>query len=332
MYKIILNANENPFNVDEQLQGKINEAVAKIDYNRYPDPNSEGIKKVFGTYLGVSTDKVTTGNGSDEILRNLISFYLKAGDKILFFENDFSMYTYYSKLHGVEDHYYKIGRTLDVDDFISFAKDLGPKMFIFSNPNNPTGRLLANEDIETIIQALPEVKIVVDEAYMEFAGTSILGKEETYDNLYITRTMSKAVGMASLRVGVCVSNPENISFMEKSKAPYNVNLISQAIAEEVFKEENLAVVRERIGFLIEERDRVMEAIGAMAIRDLEIYPSAANFIYFESARTGEIVEEFKKAQILIRDYPGKDNFRISIGTREENDAVLDVFRRINERG
>lgn len=328
MYKIILNANENPFNADEDLKKRILKRLESVDFNRYPDPDSERIKELFASYLKVNKENVTTGNGSDEVLRNLISFYCKCSDDILFFEKDFSMYSYYANLHGLNPHYYEIQGDFRADKFIKYAQDLRPAMVIFSNPNNPTARLISREDIRLILEGLKETIVVVDEAYMEFADESVIQDIEDFENLFVTRTMSKAIGMASIRVGVCLSQAENIDFMEDQKAPYNINSLSQAAVEEVFSEDNLTLVKERISYIKDERDRVLEELEVINVQGLRVFPSAANFIYFESKEAEEICQAFDEAGILIRKFEGQENFRISIGTKEENDMVLDVFRRL----
>lgn len=326
---IKLDANESPFDLSEDLKAKIISKIEEVNFNVYPDPDSEVVKEKFGDYLGVSKSHISIGNGSDELLGNIISLYLKENDKLQLFARDFGMYTYYAKKRGVKPVYYDrpLDKALDLENFVSAVKDSQAKMLIFSNPNNPTGSVLTKEEILYILDQLPYVKIVLDEAYGEFSEVSLVDEIENHDNLLITRTLSKAMGMASIRVGACISNEENISFLEANKVPYNVSTLSQLCVETILDEKYIRESQEKVKYIVDERNRVFQTLESMGLKDLKAYPSQANFIYMSSPRMEDFVLYLNREGVLIREFPESQFFRITIGLREENDMVLDLIRR-----
>lgn len=215
----------------------------------------------------------------------------------------------------------------NVDDFILFGKRRKPSLIIFSNPNNPTGAAVSCHDIERILLSFPDINVVVDEAYFEFNGETMVPFVDKYKNLIVTRTLSKAWGLAALRVGFLIACKDKIKELNDKKVPYNVNSISQELAAKalVYKDE----VKANADIIIEERERVFEKLREMEeTYDLvKFYPSKGNFIYGESIKANEIAEALEGKSIDIRTFDD-NSFRITIGTYEENNKVIIAIKQI----
>lgn len=215
----------------------------------------------------------------------------------------------------------------NVDDFILFGKRRKPSLIMFSNPNNPTGAAVSCHDIERILLSFPDINVVVDEAYFEFYGETMVPFINKYKNLIVTRSLSKAWGLAALRVGFLIACEERIKELKAKKSPYNVNSISQELAAKalVFKNE----IKASTDIIIEERERVFKNLREMEEPHglVKFYPSRGNFIYGESIKTNEIVKGLEEKSINIRAFDD-NSFRITIGTSEENNKVIIAFKQI----
>ena len=220
---IRLNANENPYDdVMERVFSEISKDYNKL--NRYPDENSYELRKAYGKYINKAPEKIMFGNGSDEAISIIMDAYLKSGSKLFTLNPDFSMYDFYAKKLGASCEKISIlDGKFTIDKFIEEAIEKNVQMIIFSNPNNPTGKLFKRAEMKKILDAFSKIPVIIDEAYGEFAEESMLEFIEEYSNLYVTKTLSKAFAMAGLRIGCAVSNEKNISYLNKFKPPYNVN-------------------------------------------------------------------------------------------------------------
>ena len=235
-YKIRLDANECPDNLPDEIKLQIDKAMQGIDYNRYPDPLAEELINSFSEFYGINPELVTAGNGSDELIFLIESAFLEKGDKMLVVSPDFSMYRFYSSICEVEcDSFIKDDNLeIDVDALIEKLNSDNIKLLLFSNPCNPTGRGVTAQDARRLVSSTNAL-VILDEAYMDFWNQSLIGEVESYDNLIIFRTASKAVGCAALRLGFAVANPVISRAIKAVKSPYNVNSISQAVGEVIYK-------------------------------------------------------------------------------------------------
>ena len=235
-YEIRLDANESFLTFPKEIEDEMVEALKNSALNRYPDPNATKLVKGFADYFKVNPDCVTAGNGSDEIISVIMNAFLQKGDKILTLEPDFSMYRFYAEIAECESVKYQKDNNLDVniDDVIALANNENVRIVIFSNPCNPTSRIVTKDDVRKLINNT-EALVVLDEAYMDFAeDESLLGEFENYDNLIILKTCSKALGSAALRLGFAVANKTLTNVIRAVKSPYNVNSVSQALGEVLF--------------------------------------------------------------------------------------------------
>ena len=279
--------------------------------------------------IGVPSECLLAGNGSDQMLGYLIGTYLGKGKKLCTLDPDFSMYDYYASSYESETVRYPFlnEENTDVSGFISFAKSSGADMILFSNPNNPSGRCLSIKEIEQIVSSFT-VPVVIDEAYMEFSSQesaiSLLGK---YGNLYVTRTLSKAYGLAGLRVGFLIGSGENMKRLKAAFVPYALNSVSMKIAAAVLGYAD--IYRSQIEEIKNERQRVYNCLKNF--KRLKVYPSEANFLYGSSPFRNEMLDLLKEKNIVIRSYGDTDRFRITIGMPEENDMVLAVLNEFEGR-
>ena len=318
---ILLNANEYYDNQPEEIRSRLAELAMTMAYNRYPDNSQTVIREAYAKAMNLTADQILAGNGSDQMLGYIISRTLKPHDVLVTLKPDFSMYDYYAESYGAKVAKFACNESgdFDVDEFIAFAKKKDAKMILFSNPNNPTGHCLSIADVEKIVTADHKIPVVIDEAYMEFADEeSALSLVDKHDNLYVTRTLSKAYGLAGLRVGFLVTNARRMQELRGSFVPYALNSFSAAAAAIVLEYD----ISARVDAIKAERDRVYEALKD----DVWVYPSAANFLYARSDHKEALLEALAEKDIVIRNYAGTPYFRITIGTPEDNDTIIQIVR------
>lgn len=320
----LLNANENPENLNRQIVKEISEAIAEIDFNRYPDDDMSELKKAYGEYISLSPDQIIVGNGSDEMLGLLINLTLGEGKKLYTMEQDFSMYDYYASMQGAEIVRFPITANdmFDVDEFIRFGKKNDIDMIIFSNPNNPTGRQIKNGSIIKTLESFQDIKVVVDEAYAEFCNVNMLPYLDLYPNLLITRTLSKAYGLAGVRCGFLLGNKELIKEIAPYKVPYNVNVLTQLTALITLQYKDLMYAGiERIKSL---RDTMYMEYLMNKPQKVTLYPSAANYFYGVCEDKEKLLQVMEENNIVIRNFDG-NSFRISVGNEEDNKRVIELL-------
>ena len=329
VYPIRLDSNESFLPLPSSIKKELTEAVGKVELNRYPDPYARELCRKAGAFFGVAPESMTAGNGSDELIGLILSNFLEPGDSMLVALPDFSMYDFYAQMNGV-----RVVDALEVcwenperpfafsaDLLIQAAKESQAKLLIFSNPCNPTSLGLCAKEVEKVIEALPEVLIVVDEAYMDFTGGSVLSKVPAYDHVVLLKTCSKAFGMAGIRLGFAVAGPDITRALQAVKSPYNVNSMTQAVGCVLF--DHPVYLMDCIEDIKNSRDELYEGLIALKGKKTEIeiiLPTETNFVFFKTARPREIYEGLLENGISIRYM--KDFLRISAGSKEENEAVL----------
>ena len=323
-YAIRLDANECPDNLPADIREQFAQKVREISFNRYPDPLAERLVASFAAYYGVDPAFVTAGNGSDELIFLIESAFLQKGDKMLVVSPDFSMYNFYSSICEVEcDSFYK-GEDLeiDVDALIEKINRDKINMVIFSNPCNPTGKGITRTEAEKLVSSVKAL-VILDEAYMDFWTESLLDKIGDYSNLIIFRTASKLVGSAALRLGFAVANPTISRAVKAVKSPYNVNSVSQALGEIVYRQKEYLQNRQKT--IVNNKEMLYNGlIGiADAQEDITVFSSIANFVFVKTNRSREIWEYLKGRSIVVR-LMG-EYLRITAGTADEVEAVLDAL-------
>lgn len=327
-YQVRLDANESFQDLPADVRADVLDAVAKVNFNRYPDPYCTRLNQKFAAFFKVDPKCVTAGNGSDELISILVANFLCPGDTMMVALPDFSMYGFYAQMCGakVEALTKKEDMTVTADEIIKRAKACGAKMLIFSNPCNPTSLGIGKNEILKIIGNC-EALVVVDEAYMDFTEGSVLDQIKEYDNLIVLKTCSKAFGMAAIRLGFAVADEKLTNIIRAVKSPYNVNSMTQAAGCAVL--DHPEYLRSCIRSIQLSREDLYERLKKMEAEkeDIEtVFPTATNFVYMKVRHSEEVFKELKKRSISIR-LMG-EYLRISAGTKEENDAVISAFHEI----
>lgn len=328
-YEIRLDANESFLTFPKEIEDEMVEALKNSALNRYPDPNATKLVKGFADYFKVNPDCVTAGNGSDEIISVIMNAFLQKGDKILTLEPDFSMYRFYAEIAECESVKYQKDNNLDVniDDVIALANNENVRIVIFSNPCNPTSRIVTKDDVRKLINNT-EALVVLDEAYMDFAeDESLLGEFENYDNLIILKTCSKALGSAALRLGFAVANKTLTNVIRAVKSPYNVNSVSQALGEVLFSHPDY--INNCIETVVNSRKELYSRILEIKSDKIEkIYETHTNFVFMKVKNAKQVFEKMKDNSIIIRNMG--DYLRITAGTKYENEKMLETFKKVLE--
>ena len=328
-YEIRLDANESFLTVPKNIENEMVEALKNSALNRYPDPMATKLVEGFSMYFGVNPECVTAGNGSDEIISVIMNAFLQKGDKILTLEPDFSMYRFYAEIAECESVKYQKDDNLDVniDDVITLANKENVRIVIFSNPCNPTSRIVTKDNIRKLINST-DALVVLDEAYMDFAeDESLLGEFENYDNLIILKTCSKALGSAALRLGFAVANKTLTNVIRAVKSPYNVNSVSQALGEVLFAHPDY--IDNCIETVVNSRKELYNEILKIKSDKIEkVYETHTNFVFMKVKNAKQVFEKMKENSIIIRNMG--EYLRITAGTKYENEKMLETFKKVLE--
>ncbi len=321
--EIKLDAQENPYPLPQEIRGKFSKILSKVELNRYPDPSYKRLKKLIGQYCGLSGDNILIGNGSDELI---LMLYLAAGGPgktVSCPEPAFSMYRILSKITGT----YYTAVKLDKDFKLPAGKILAikPDIIFITYPNNPTGNCFEKDKIEKIISRSSAL-IVIDEAYYEFSGQTMMDYIKKYDNLVILRTFSKAFSLAGLRAGYIAGNKEIIKELRKVQLPYNVSIVNQELLEAVIKDRK--VLLKTVKKLNAARDKLFKNLKK--IKGVKPYPSRANYILIKLENIERVANSLKKNNIKVRHFESadlKNYLRVTVGTDKENRNFLEALKR-----
>lgn len=309
---VFLDANENPFS---------------NGYNRYPDPRQLSLKSLLAEIKGIASDKIFIGNGSDEAIDLCIRIFCEPRiDNIVTIRPTYGMYSVSAAINDVEVREVPLGRDFSLSaDAMMAACDNNTKLMFVCSPNNPTGNSMPVEQLRWLLEYFNGV-VVVDEAYVDFSSQpSMLTLLDEYSNLIVLHTMSKAYGLAALRLGLAFAHPSIIELFSNVKYPYNINLAGMERAAELL-ERNVA---DEIALIKEERSRVKQQLSQMECVE-KVYPSDANFLLVKVADAKAMYDALIQEQIIVRDrshVPGCEGcLRITIGTPQENDRLLEIMK------
>ncbi len=324
-FDVVLDANESFISLDEKIADKLSMEIKNINFNRYPDPTAKKLRQAFADFYSLPWECCVASNGSDEIIGVIINCLTQKGDKILTLAPDFSMYGFYSHLSEVKSiQIDKLGESdKDIEEIIKILEKEKPNMIIFSNPCNPSGKIFTKEQIRKLLKGC-NCLFVLDEAYMDFSDQSMLNEFENYDNLIILKTCSKAFGLACLRVGFAVCVKELADKLLAVKSPYNVNTVSQLMAQKVlYEKEYLLSCIEKI---IESKKSLCKGIEELEQKYQNSFKSEktyTNFAVIKTNEANEIFEFLKQKKISVRCFNGF--LRITAGNDKENKAFLQAF-------
>ena len=313
---VFLDANENPYNTPN---------------NRYPDPLQRKLKSLIAPLKGVKMENIFLGNGSDEAIDLVFRAFCRPGvDNVVAIDPTYGMYQVCAEVNDVEyrkillDVYYQF----KASSLLS-AIDENTKAIFVCSPNNPTGNSLCRKEIESLLNRFDGL-VIVDEAYIDFSSSESLLKDlDKYPNLIVLQTFSKAWGCAAIRLGMAFASPEIIAIFNKIKYPYNVNRLTQEEAIKVLQHPEQ--IKEWVNTLLEERTRVMEEFVKLPCC-VRVFPTDANFFLAKVYEATQIYNYLVSEGIIVRNRTNvalcNDCLRITIGTKEENEALLDALRKV----
>ena len=313
---VFLDANENPYNTPN---------------NRYPDPLQRELKALIAPLKGVKEENIFLGNGSDEAIDLVFRAFCRPGvDNVVAIDPTYGMYQVCAEVNDVEyrkmllDVYYQF----KASSLLS-AIDENTKAIFVCSPNNPTGNSLCRKEIESLLKRFYGL-VIVDEAYIDFSSSESLLKDlDKYPNLIVLQTFSKAWGCAAIRLGMAFASPEIIAIFNKIKYPYNVNRLTQEEAIKVLQHPE--TIKGWVNTLLEERTRVMEEFVKLPCC-VRVFPTDANFFLAKVYEATQIYNYLVSEGIIVRNRTNvalcNDCLRITIGTKEENEALLEALRKV----
>ncbi len=323
---------ESPYGLPQDLAAEIGRVVSKLSLNRYPVPTAHRLRNLIREVMQVPAGcDVLLGNGSDECIQYVTAAIAREGAVVMAPSPSFAMFSMHAFFFRVRfvgialrDDF-----TLDTEAFLAAMEKERPSLVWIAYPNNPTGNAYPEADIERIIRAAPGL-VVIDEAYQPFAGTTFMPRLAEFENMVVMRTVSK-IGMAGLRLGYVCGRPEWIDAFNKTRSPFNVNAVTEAIAIELL--ENKPVLDAQAAKVLAERERVRLELERLP--GLTVYPSVANFFLARVAGpqgAGTRVFDSLRAQgVLVKDFSAghaqlENCLRVTVGTPDENRILLIAMR------
>lgn len=328
---IKLDAMENPYALPSPERARLGEALMRVPVNRYPDGAADGAKSALRRTFSIPADLgLLLANGSDELIQIITSALARPGAAMLVPDPSFVMYRMNALFTGMRF----VGVPLRPDFTLDGAAMLAaiererPALVYVAYPNNPTGNLFAESDVEAVLRAAPGL-VVVDEAYHAFAERSFLPRLAEHANLLVLRTVSK-IGMAGIRLGYAVAAQEWIAELNKVRQPYNVNALTQAAAEALLADTSW--IAAQAAAIVSERARLEAALERL--RATTVFPTRTNFVLVRVRDANALFEGLKARRILVKNLDGwhpllANCLRITVGTPEENNSLLTALRELN---
>ena len=314
---VFIDANENPF---------------QTSVNRYPDPQQTKVKQLLSELRGIPVNQILLGNGSDEVLDLIVRAFCEPNqDEIMILPPTYGMYKVLAGINALKVKEVQLTSDFqpDVDRILEEATQRTKILFLCS-PNNPTANSFEAELIDKLVSEFNGI-VVIDEAYIDFSTSeSWIGKLDSFPNLIVTQTMSKAYGMAGIRLGICCASEEIISLLNRIKPPYNVNELTQRAAIERLK--NQPKVEEQIELINSEREKLMHSLQNVSIVE-QVFPSDANFILARVDDATKRYNELVNQGIVVRNRSGQplchNCLRFTVGTKNENSKLIEVLKELS---
>lgn len=317
---VFLDANENPFG-----------SITEQDFNRYPDPYQSALKEEIAKIKGVRPSQIFLGNGSDEAIDLLYRAFCNPGkDNVILLPPTYGMYEVSANINDVEIR--KVALTPDFQlqpDQILAAADANSKILFICSPNNPSANKAKREDILFLLENFKGL-VVVDEAYIDFSDEPSFTTElDRFPNLLVMQTFSKAWGLASLRLGMAFASEELIRILNKIKPPYNISGLTQETVLAAIKDK--AKVDRMIQDILAEREFLKGELEKLPFVK-KIHPSHANFLLVQIPNANQVYNDLIEEKIIVRNRAKvllcADCLRITVGTREENEALLKALSKV----
>ncbi|WP_156801170.1 histidinol-phosphate transaminase [Desulfitobacterium dichloroeliminans] len=327
-----LDANENPLTWPKGMREEL--FASSFALNRYPDGEAQGLRLALSQYTGVPVEGILAGNGSDELIQLVMTTFGGEKGAVIYHPPTFSMYGAAAQVTGTDTIEVPLllaedGRDfcLDVDGILEAAGQPRVHMIILCNPNNPTGTLFPREDILRIVKESQKI-VIVDEAYGEFAGESVVDQIPNHPNLLVMKTYSKLFAMAALRLGYLLGQGSTIQLLNRARQPFNVNSFTQKAG--VVALNYVEDYRAQGRLLIDELDKIVEALKLLP--QVTVFATRANFVLFRPENPEQVYEQLIERGFLIRNMGnlpvvGKA-LRLSTGLPEENTRLISALEEI----
>jgi histidinol-phosphate aminotransferase len=313
--KLRLDFNENTVGCSPAVVRFLVEKLTQEQLTIYPE--YEATREALARYFGQSEARFAITNGTDEAIQVLVNTYVDDGDEVLILHPSYAMYRFYSEVAGAtvrELAYRKADLSFPLEELIESVNER-TRAILISNPNNPTGTAIGLDVVETVLKAAPQAAVLIDEAYFEFFGVTALGLIDAHSNLFVSRTFSKAFGMAAMRVGCLFSQETNVAYMRKAQSPYSVNMLAALAVRAAV--EDPAYVNEYVANALAARELIYEGFRK---RGMRFYPSQANFVLFHAGERSIAVRDgLRERGVLVRDrsYEIPGTVRVTAGTPEQ---------------
>ena len=324
--KLRLDFNENTVGCSPHVLKRIREQLTEAGLAVYPEYGAA--KHDLAEFLGCTPDEFTLSNGTDEAIQVLINTYIDDGDEVLLLRPSYAMYRFYAEVAGasVRELDYRPG-TLDFP-LEELLDAIGPqtRAILIANPNNPTGSATDLTGIIKILNRATNAAVLIDEAYYEFYGITALPLVRDYPNLFVSRTFSKAYGMAAMRVGALISQAVNVAYLHKAQSPYSVNAVAALALRAAIEDKHY--VTQFVNEVLAARDEVYKGFDRLGIPYL---PSNANFVLFHCGpRAIDIRDRLRDMGVLVRDrsYELAGYVRVTVGTRQQVARFLTALEQI----
>lgn len=326
--RIKMDANENEWGLPPEVKESIVKDVLDFPFHRYPDSDGTALKEKLEEYTGVPAKNLIIGNGSDELIRYVVDAFVSPGNNVVIPCPAFSMYRFFVNLAGgvVVEVGPKEDLRVDAQKVAKTAQEKNAKVVFLCNPNNPTGEVMEIEDIEMVIQKSPGV-VVVDEAYYEFCGRTVVDRINSYQNLIVLRTLSKAAALAGLRVGYLAAGDAIMNYLYRVKVPYNVGSFSQMAAIRVL--ENRKAMDEWLDTFRCVRDEFIEDLRR--VEGITVFPTGANFVLITMDKAHRVWEGLFKKGILVRKFGEgalENCLRVTVCPPRQNRAFLEGLKEV----
>ncbi len=327
-YEVKLNQNESPYDVPKDLKEEITKRIMNTDWNRYPSRTAIPLVEAISEYTNFPKEGIVAANASNEILQGVFQAICDAGDRLVAISPGFAIYPYLSKIMDLNLKEVPLLEDFSFDVPAIIKEGKNAKMVVLALPNNPTGTTIPMEEIEEITQNINGI-FVIDEAYFEFSGKTAISLLDKYDNIIIIRTLSKAFGLAGLRLGYLLTNAEIASAVQKAKLPFSVGILGQ-IAGEILLKKN-EYIKDVIEKILSEKEKVFFELKQ--IPSIEPVSSYTNFILFRTQKVPgkELFEEMYRRGVLLRFFNTprlKDTLRVTIGKPEGNEIFLKTLKEV----
>ena len=335
--EIFLNKNENPFDAPPALKEEIRKSLSSLRLNRYPDPDAKALKAALSEYTGFPAERIVVGNGGDEILFLLFAALIREGDRVLTLSPCFSEYNHLCKLFRAEQVKVPVvvnGKRFSFSEeaVLDVLREASPRLVLLDSPHNPTGMLLRSDFLLKVIEHSPGI-CLIDEAYAEFSRTSILEsiKGDLPREVAVLRTMSKAWGLAGMRVGYAMCGKHVAQVLNETRSPFNVNVMSQDIAKLMLSYREW--MEGRVYAISYIRDRFVEEVNR--IPGWQAFESTSNFVAVRAPLQRQQLEEFLLQQgihVKFISVPWEGTWmRVTVGKENEMQLLISAFSDLTQQ-